>query len=91
MYFTTEAEDYFSIQGNTGRLFVKTIIKDKTGFYNLTVVATDTEGKQPYNCSKETSVQIEIQQSNNHAPRWVRPPNRNYAINVLEVSANLFI
>ncbi|BFZ17793.1 hypothetical protein BsWGS_20832 [Bradybaena similaris] len=80
-----EAENYFGIYRTTGRLFVKTNIKDKIGFYNLTVVATDTDGTLPsIQCSKETSVQIEIQQSNNHAPRWVRPPNRDYAINVLE-------
>ncbi|CAG5119658.1 unnamed protein product, partial [Candidula unifasciata] len=80
-----EAENYFAIGLDSGRVFVKANIKDHIGFYNLTIIATDMRGMSPgEQCSREVPIQIEIQQSNNHAPQWIRPPNRDYVIYVLE-------
>lgn len=46
-------------------------------------------GQFPDNqCTTEVPVTMEIQQSNNNAPEFVLPPNRNSVINVLEVSAD---
>ena len=64
------------------------IIRRKTGIYNFIVTATDLDGSNATGlaCSVEVPVEIEVRESLNSAPIWVRPPRRDFVIYVLEVS-----
>ncbi|CAL1530727.1 unnamed protein product [Lymnaea stagnalis] len=71
----------FNVQPN-GRIVVVNNLKKLAGFYTFNVRATDKGGN--LNCSTIVPVTIEVQVSLNNAPIWLRPPNRDFVIYVLE-------
>ena len=62
-------------------------MKDLTALYKFVLIATDLNGDNSTGkaCSAEVPVEIEVLQSLNRAPVWIRPPRRDFVIYVLEV------
>ncbi|RUS73609.1 hypothetical protein EGW08_018632 [Elysia chlorotica] len=78
--------DLFSVGATNGRIIVLGRLRDLKGIYSFVITATDMGGNNSTGraCSTEVPVQIEIQESLNRAPEWIRPPQRDYVIYVLE-------
>ncbi|KAH9513025.1 hypothetical protein Btru_035621 [Bulinus truncatus] len=67
---------------NNGHIVVSNSLRAKAGVYNFNVTASDRSLTSP--CTTEVPVEIEIQVSLNDAPVWLKPPNRDFVIYVLE-------
>ncbi|XP_012934695.1 cadherin-87A isoform X2 [Aplysia californica] len=86
-FFPPSNEDLFRIwtTNNVGRLLTKGNLKNKVGTYNFTVTATDMKGDLSMSpCVREVPVSVVIQESQNNAPEWIKPPRRDWVVYVLE-------
>ncbi|GFO04281.1 cadherin-87a [Plakobranchus ocellatus] len=76
----------FTIGRTNGRILVRGQLRRRAGFYTFNVTATDLNGDNSTGqaCSAEVPVTLEVKESLNSAPEWVRPPRRDFVIYVLE-------
>ncbi|XP_070186154.1 cadherin-87A-like isoform X2 [Littorina saxatilis] len=80
-----------SIQSNffdkeSGRIEVRTSLRNKFGEYNFNVIASDMDGNNSTGemCSTRVPVTVRVQEAINDAPIWLKPPSSNFSIEVLE-------
>ncbi|XP_055876321.1 cadherin-87A-like [Biomphalaria glabrata] len=74
------AESLFALGSN--RVIVANSLRTKAGNYSFYATATDKATTN--RCTREVPVTIQVLVSLNDAPIWVKPPNRDFVISVLE-------